>query len=81
MMFRFFDKSYFPLLSKLGKQSAWEPLWREHKMMSHYTMWLVFVALFGENIPEAINNEEKKAFCYRAKGDQERKADFRRTKK
>lgn len=50
-------------------------------MMSHYTMWLVFVALFGENIPEAINNEEKKGFCYRAKGDQERKADFRRTKK
>lgn len=62
MMFRFFDKSYFPLLSELGKQSAWEPLWREHKMMSHYTMWLVFVALFGENIPEAINNEEKKRF-------------------
>lgn len=37
-------------------------------MMSHYTMWLVFVALFGENIPETINNEEKKVSVIEQKG-------------
>lgn len=37
-------------------------------MMSHYTMWLVFVAMFGENIPEAINNEEKKVSVIEQKG-------------